>query len=195
MTEHSWGFPCGIKIAYHVDGLAHTMLLNAREWNAAGGTHGHGSFEAWDTTTRDVQDMIEGLVGLMLPLFTTSATFDGWQLFTKDAADAPARPREEGTFTAMVGTITPSVQHLAIQRTIVFRDTDFNIAKLVLLEAEMDKLGKVGSGTWDPDVQALAEQFQDSANAWSSRANLRPVTPLHIITTDNKKLRRLRGMD
>lgn len=182
--------PAFVQINYHSDVALHTMRIPTNNWSPVASTNNHGQFDTWNAGDIDAEDMVEALVTLMLPLMPTSVTFDNWVIFTQADEDSDPLPQTGESFSAMVGSAAAS-WYKAVQITISARTVNFNIAKLVLLDA-------ASGGAFAPafslpggsPLEALFNEWSDLDNGWSGRDNTRPNQFISSTATLNEKLRR-----
>lgn len=189
MTAHSL-FPSFVRASYHSPDGAHKMTIPTGLWSPGGGTNGSGTFLAWDLTDRDAEDMIFDLVNLLTALFPANVTFDDYTIFSFDSEDASPTPRFSNGI-GLDGTVESPGWSKAVQTTISFYDTAFNIVKLVLLDSDSgNNFSKHTAASLSAAELAVGVNFSLITNAWASRANLRPATLLSVTQTLNEKLRR-----
>jgi hypothetical protein len=186
--------PAYIVIDYHSANGRHKMTIPTRAWSPTSITGDLGSYQCWNETPVDAEDMITALLGKVKAVFLPTAGFDVVTIYTKDTAEAPSIPRVAKAL-AIVGTSVSAEWAKAVQHNWMFRDAEYAQSKLTFLDAP------IGSG-WDPVtdlsgiavLQDIVDQFVAPENAWSSRNDLRPSTFIKITYTLNEKLRREYGM-
>jgi hypothetical protein len=187
-------FPGYVLLDYHSTFGAHKAILPTRAWNAASVTGVLGSYENWASNPVDAEAMIDDLVTALLPFHHTSTEFDAATIYTIAAVGDPAIPRAGKALTA-VGSSSSALQRKAVTQTWVFRDTGWNISKLVLMDTPIGiNFDKVTDITGSADALALASEWTSDVNAWSSRANLQPDQFRNIVYDLNDKLRKEYGM-
>ena len=133
MTTHDLS-PAFVVVDYVSPYAAHKMTIPTRAWTA-GGAHGFGTYEAWDTSTVEADDMINAFIDDLAKLFDGGVRFPQVTIFTKADAVSPAIPRALVVPTTTVGIDGTPGWTVAVQFDFTFFDTAFNAAKLVLLDA------------------------------------------------------------
>jgi hypothetical protein len=194
MPVHSL-FPAYIKLAYHSAYGAHNMILPTREWFAAGLTGDLGSFENWSSLPVDAEAMITDLCNAFIPFYPASCAFDTATVYTLENETAPARPRKTVAL-GIVGTYVGALVTKAVQHTYIFRDEEFNMSKLVMLDC-------IAPGSWDAlsdlsgsaTAQEIVDTFTAPGYAFASRAGFRPQSFVKITYKLNDELRKQYGMD
>jgi len=183
-------FPSFVRIRSASDFGAHVNTIPTRQWSPGGGTDDSGTFLAWDDSDRDAQDMIVDFVTLLAALYPSGVTFNNFTIFSFDSEDDPPTPRFSGGL-AIAGTHADPGYTKAVQTTLSFYDTAFNTAKLVCLDSASDNsFNKHTAADLTAAELAVGVEFSAIESAWSSRANLRPMTLLSVTRTLNEKLRR-----
>lgn len=160
-----------IRLDSHSKYALHRAHLPTRDWSPTGGTHGFGSFLAWDSSTADAQDMVEALVDAMLPHFRDHVIFDQWAVWQWDAGAGTWFPRAANALTGKIGTDSTTAWDEAVEAIFTFYDTDFNTAKLIQLDYDSrNNFARRSAATADADEQTLAGTLMADNWAWSSRA-------------------------
>jgi hypothetical protein len=189
MTEYS-KYPGYIDFEYSSAYSVHHMQLKTKEWNPAGGTGGLGSYEAWDASTIGAEAMIDAMVDVLKPFFLGTTSFDAATIYTLSAVGSPAIPRA-GKVLSVAGTSTESTQAKAVQETWTFRDVDWGICRIVMLDAPTGAgFEPITDITGVTEAEDLVAEFTAVTNAWASPADGRPATFRRIVYTLNDGLRR-----
>jgi hypothetical protein len=190
MTVHTLK-PSYIEFKYHSLFGAHKMILPTRQWSSAGGISGFGSFTSWDDDIRDVGDMVDDFVDVLLPKFISTVTFDNWLVWDFNVDADFFIPVAGDAFTAKVGTDDDSGYTQAVQSVMTMFDTEFNTCKIVLLDmSSRNNFNRRTAATVDADEQAYFDAFSDTANAWASRAGFRPATIRSVSLGINDELKK-----
>lgn len=186
-------YPGFVLINSHSAYGKHAAVLPTREWSSTGITGSLGSWEGWNGTPIDGEDMVTNLVNTFAAAFLVTYTFDTATVYTIAAANGPAIPRKSVAL-AIVGTSTLTGPAKATMQNWIFRDAEYGMSKLVFLDspvpADFEPTTDFTGGT----VAAIVSQWTGLGNAWSSRNGLRPENPQKITYTMNEKLRREYGM-
>lgn len=187
-------YPAYFLIDYHSTFGAHKAIIPTRAWNPVSITGILGSYEGWDTTPVDAEVMIDSFVTDLLPFHHTTTEFDAVTIYTIAAPGDPAIPRTGKALTD-TGSSTSTLQRKAVTQTWVFRDTGWNIFKLVLMDTPIGiDFDKVTDLTSNVPAQNLRDIVINPSNAFQSRANLRPDQFRNIVYDLNDKLRKVYGM-
>jgi hypothetical protein len=158
-------------------------------WQSAAGAHGYGGFESWSGAVVEADDMVNYLVSAMSLLMPNGVHYDNAVIYTVATPSSPAIPKVVVPL-AQVGGISSPGWTRAVQRTMTFFDSEFNTAKLVLLDADSaDLFTEVIPAGMSANELSLAAAYCSSSWAWQSRAGFRPVVPRTLSTTINVKLR------
>jgi len=167
------------------------MTLPTRQWSSAGGISGFGSFTSWDDNIRDVGDMVDDFVNVLLPKFDDTITFDNWLVWNfNDDADFFI-PVAGDAFTAKVGTDATPGYIQAVQSVFTMFDTEFNTSKLVLLDtSSRNNFNRRTAATADADELAIFDEWSNVGNAWASRAGFRPAVLRSISLGINDELKK-----
>jgi hypothetical protein len=193
MTQHSL-FPAYLKIGYHSAFGVHTMTIPTRAWNSVGITGDVGNFINWEDVPVDGEEMIDDLIAALAAGFEDTTIFDSATVYTFESEDSPPRP-QGGKALAVAGSEAIPGTTKAVQNQLTMFDTSFNTFKLVALDAASydvwNKRGPLALHTWETAVVAI---LTDTANGWSSRANLRPNIVRSAISKMNDELRKQYGM-
>lgn len=193
MTEYT-KFPAYIDIEYHSPYGVHHMQLKTREWNPASLTGSLGSYLDWNDNPTDAEAMIDYLVTRLKPFFLATTNFDVATIYTLDAVGAPAIPRAGKTLDE-AGTSVSTTQAKAAQHTLTFRDTGWNVSRLVFLDAPVSAgFEPISDVTGVTAMENLIAAWTSSDLAFASMADLRPATFRKVVYTLNDTLRRKYGM-
>ncbi len=165
------------------------MTLPTREWSSGG--FDSGSYPRWDTDVAiEAEVMISDLLTAMLPQWPDGVSVDRYTIFTMESPSADPVPRFSNSL-ALTGTASTPGWFKAVQLTITALDTEFKIAKLVLLDSgsfnTYDKLVDLGESAV---IAGIYNEWADSSNGWSSRNGKRPASFKSATKTLNEKLRR-----
>lgn len=189
MPEHTL-FPSYVLINYHSEFAKHTQTIQTRLWSSIGGTGSAGAYEAWDTSTRDAEDMINDLVDVLKTNFPASVTFDNAVVYNFPSETQAPNPVAFVTL-GQVGTEGDPGWYKAVQNQITMYDTDFLIAKIVMLDAaSFDDFAKRLAGTVHTGQAAVFDELADANNAWASRANNQILAIVSATTKLNDELRK-----
>lgn len=196
MTVHSL-FPAFVKINYHSAFGAHAQILSVREWNPVPlvPLNDLGSFTNWLGLPVDGEEMIDEYVLKLKEFYLASTVIDTATIYTMDTETSPAIPRASMAL-GVPGVEVSTNWSKAVQHQYILRDTAYNMAKLILLDAP------IGT-SWDPvttltgsaEAAALVGVLTSSAWAFSSKANLQITTFQKITYKLNDKLRKEYNMD
>lgn len=193
MAEHAL-YPAYVKLDYHSLWGRHVALFPTREWNpvSSGGTM--GSYTSWGGPTVDAQAMIEGLIDHLKVFYLASASFDIATIYTIATPGASAIPKVAKSF-GTPGTSTSTEQAKAAQQTWTLRDTEFNLARVVLLDAPVGAGFEpfTAFGTYAP-VDNLVAQLTGAGNAWQSRAGFQLAAATRVCYDLSQASRKSYGM-
>lgn len=196
MTVHSPA-PAALCIRGHSPFGSHTAFYWTREWNPVPLVPGNalGSYTNWLSLPVDGEVMADELVAKLAPFYHATYTIDSAQVITYDGVDDGAIPRAIKAY-GTVGTETDPGLDKATQILFMLRDSEYNMAKVMLLDA-------VISGNFLPltDISGSAESlalvgvFTSDAWAFSSKADLKITSFQKVTYKHNDALRRKYDMD
>jgi hypothetical protein len=172
MAEHSL-FPGYVLFNYHSNIASHTMTLPTRNWNPVSVTGTMGSFEAWDSSTRDAEAMIDDLVTAFAAAYSSEVVFDRATIYQLASETDPPLPKAAKIIN-VPGTFGTPGWFKAVQATYTLFDSAFETAKLVLLDfPSRNSFGTRPAGPLTEE-QAILDEYVADTNAWSSRAGFQP---------------------
>ena len=138
--------------------------------------------------------MIEGLITLMLPLFTEQVTFTSYLIYTLPETGALPVPVFAKNLTGQTGENLSTSQYLTFQKIYTYLTADNNPAKLVLMDVPT---GGVVSrvSTLPPGGELdLVNELMDVTKAWAGRDDSRIIAWRSLSNGVNDKLKRLYRM-
>jgi hypothetical protein len=139
--------------------------------------------------------MVEEIVGNMAAFNPATTVYDHATVYTLDDPESPAIP-QAGISLSIVGAAATPGWTRAVQRCWVFRDTEWQVAKLYQLDtASTNDFDAVSDITGVAAALALTGSFTSTSWAWASRNGERPATFMKATLKLNDKLRREYGMD
>lgn len=178
-----------VLIEYSSPKGQHTMTRPTRTWSGVPWASDGGIFINWNDEERVAPNMVENFIDVLLPLFTDDVSFNAYTINHVVTPGEPAIPVYAKNLTGKVGTSVDTSQWEMWQRTYTFRTTGSFLAKVVLLDTpcagRVERINSIPAGY--PDLAILAE-FTDVDNAWSGRANERPVFFKTLTTQTNQAL-------
>jgi hypothetical protein len=152
----------------------HKMRLPTRAWSPVG-SHGFGSFTAWDASTIQADEMVADLFTNITKLYRPEVTFAGATIFTQASPTASPLPAAFIPFTGIVGLDGTVNWTEAVEEIITFYDTAFYTSKLVLLDVNsLNNFARRSAATLSADELSVAASWMSLSSAWSSRAGFRP---------------------
>lgn len=184
-------YPCSVLFDYHTAFAPHKMILPLNEWSPISGGHPAGTNTDWTSGQVDTDDMVVGLVDLLLPFYPNTTVFDSYTIFTYASPTDPARPQV--TVPIVFGTGSGSAGTPAAQATFNFKTTGFGVFKLVMLDilpgSNFQPVTSFPSPAYDTTI-ALRDYLISTANAFRGRDNNRISLLKRITYTLNEKLRK-----
>jgi hypothetical protein len=188
MTEFSlrpyWG-----TINYHNGKAPHKMTLPFANWNPIASGHDQGTFDKWSAGTIDSDDMIQGFISLLIPIFTNDTIFDSYTIYKQLTEDDIPEPVAANICTQVgtsVGAVIP-----ATMSTWSFRTAALHRCKLTFLDLPVPAgFAKTYPADLNADGLAIVAYYTDADNAFAGRDNSRPNTFISATATLNEKLRR-----
>ena len=196
MAEHSPA-PASLVIRGHSPYGSHVATFWTREWNPVPLVPGNvlGSYTNWLSLPVDGEEMADELVEKLAPFYHATYSIDSAQVVTYDPLDPFAIPRAIKAYGSP-GTETDPGLDKATQILFMMRDTDYNMAKIMLLDA-------VISGDFNPlsDISGSSESlalvgvFTSDAWAFTSKADLKISTFQKVTYKHNDALRKKYDMD
>lgn len=167
--------PSYIQFRYHSSLGVHKMTLPTRQYSPVPGASGFGTFTSWDDNIRDIGDMVDDFVDVLVPKFPTSVVFDDWQVFDFNETAGFFIPVSGDAFTAKVGTDATPGWFYAVESVFTMFDTEFSTAKIVLLDtSSRGNFARRSAATADAEELDIFDTYSDAGNAWSSRNGARP---------------------
>lgn len=185
--------PSFVEIKYHSVLAPHTMRIGTRQWSVVDLGSGKGSYEGWDLSSVDAEDMITALATALAAVYPDTGMIDSYIIWNYPTAEDVAVPVRTGSL-AIAGTEATPGQNGAVQLTWTFFDENFKDFKLVMLDAASNNIW-VRQTAADAGAQhvAIATEITDVSNAWQSRQNGQPIEWRHLATTLNSHLRQKYG--
>lgn len=183
--------PASVVIDYHSPFSAHKMTIPTREWFPTSITGDLGSYQAWDTTTIDAEDMIMSLLDQLKKFLHGDAAFDAITIYTMATAESPNIPRKTKAI-AVAGTAIDTNETAAVSATWNFKTTANGNMKLILLDTPIRNTWfyKVNAATFTTDQALVANEMVLSSHAWSGRDDTQPATCRNITYDLNDKLQK-----
>lgn len=195
MAEHAL-FPAYGDVRYHSLWGVHHALVPTREWFASPLIPGNvlGQYTNWSTAPCDGEAMWDEFVLRWKPFFPATVTLDSITIYTKATLEATAIPRAVKAYGA-VGTEADAGWSQAVERTWLMRDTEFFIAKSVMLDAQSgNNFGRIADISGSAESVAYFGMLSALGWAFQSRAGFRVATFQSLTTGLNDKLRRSYGI-
>jgi len=169
----------------------HSSFIPTLLWSDDPSTNDHGVFQTWNSGSIDAVDMIMDLLTALLDFFDSTTTFNNWTILSKPDADSPAVPVQSDNFTGQVGTTAFTGWRQAVQRTISWRTTGFNIFKIVCLDVPVsNNFAKISTLPGSGSLFDLDAVVTDGDHGFSGRDNNQPQSFISATHTLNEKLRR-----
>jgi hypothetical protein len=183
--------PASGKIDYHTLYATHHAVLPTLAWFPTSITGDLGSYQAWDLSSIDAEDMWTGLLAVLAPLVPSTTVFDAVTVYTQADAMAPNIPQASHAY-AVAGTSGATGLSEANSATFNFKTTGNANAKVVLLDFPLGSGGynAIHPAGFSAEILALAAYIESTANAFSGRDDNR-VNVLRKVTFDlNDKLQK-----
>jgi len=188
-------FPGYVTLEYHSQFGKHLSILPTRAWSSTAITGNLGSWEGWNAVPIDGEDMVNALVDAIAADATADVHWDAATVYTIDTPTSGAIPRKAIALTQTGGNGSASLLTAAVQNTYIFRDDEYALSKLVLLDFPFGaNFFPITDITGITVVENIVAEWTGIGNAWSSRNGLRPTTFQKILYTLNDKLRKEYGM-
>lgn len=183
--------PASVVIDYHGPFSAHKMTIPTREWFPTSITGDLGSYQAWDTTTVDAEEMITDLLTQLKKFLHGDAAFDAITIYTQATATSPNIPRVTKAI-AIAGTAIDTAQTAAVSATWNFKTTLNGNMKLILLDTPIRDTWfyKINAAAFSTDQALVANEIVLASHAWSGRDDGEPLTCRNITYDLNDKLQR-----
>ena len=190
-------WPGYVLLGYHSANGVHDQIIPTREWSATPlvPLNALGSYTNWSGFPCDGQEMVEDMVSVLSAFNPASTIYDSAVIYTLDTPESPAIPRASMGLAVAGSSATPGWTK-ATQRAWIFRDTEWQIAKIYQLDTGTDNNWNATTDiTGIAPAIAVVGAFTSLSWAWSSRNGERPVTFMKATVKLNDKLRREYGMD
>lgn len=182
-------YPAFFRLFYRVLNLPHVQTIPTGFWSPPSEGHPNGTFTSWASAQIDADDMIQGFAAIQQDFFNEDATLDQYIIYTLPAPNSPPQPRS-GNDISLTGTNTDDGWFLAVQQTNVWRDAEFKVLKIVMLEVPTtNDFGKTTVLPGSGPLFDLDAYITDENQSFSSRNGERPLTYLSTTETLNEKLR------
>lgn len=184
--------PGFIRIDYHRSQFPHAMILPTRAPQVTGSPpYSTVQYEAWDSTTRDIDVYIDALVLKLKALFTTATQIDSYTAFSKAVGDPAVFLFTDIIAVAGTVTVDASLQTAATQSSYSFLDAAGGKGKLVLMERQLDVFTKkTGYGELSSEEKDVVDILMGDAFPFQSRKGYQLTTFRNGTFTLNEKLRR-----
>lgn len=182
--------PVFAKVEYSSIYAPHVAIIPLRdEWVDTGTSL--GSITPWDGGSDiTVISMFEDYMNAWAELLNDTSSFNGITIYTQPDPDVPAQP-QASVAVSVPGLLTDAPGDLATQVTLSFRDTEFFLARLTMLDIPVGSdFTKKTPFTVVADIQAVINVFISEDNAFASRHGFRPSQFIAQTTTVNDSLRR-----
>jgi hypothetical protein len=187
--------PSYIQIRYHSALGGHKMILPTRQYSPVPGISGFGTFTSWDDNIRDIGDMMDDLVDVLVVQFPVSVVFDDWTVFDFNEDADFFIPVSGDAFTSKTGTDSTPGWFYAVQSVFTMFDTAYGTVKLNLLDtSSRGNFAKRTGATADSGELAIFGVLSDAGNAFSSRKGFRPATLRSISLGINDELKKQYGL-
>lgn len=183
--------PSSVVIDYHSAYAPHKMTIPTLQWYVTSITGDLGSYQAHNAAAVDAETMIMALIDKLKVFLKTNEAFDNITIYTQDTATSPNIPRV--TKAISVAGIATTGNEAAVSATWNFKTAANGNAKLTLLDTPIPAtwFNRIRHADFNSDQQAVATEFQLSANAWSGRDDYQPVSCASITYDLNDKLQRM----
>jgi hypothetical protein len=194
MAEHAL-FPAYGDVRYHSAFGVHHALVPTREWFSSPLIPGNtlGQYQNWSSAPCDGEEMWNEFVDKWKPFFTSTVFLDSITIYTKATPEAQAIPRAVKAY-GTAGTNAGVGWYKAVERTWVMRDTEFFIAKSVMLDANSgNNFDRVADISGSAESEAYFGALSALGWAYQSRAGFRIATFQSLTTGLNDKLRKQYG--
>jgi hypothetical protein len=182
-------YPAFVRINYHSDYGPHTMTIPTLEYFPD-----DLQFGTWSGGRVDGDEMVNDLVDLMVPFFTTTVNFDAYTIYTMASPTAPPLP----VFFSEIDTPGTSISTewtKAVQVTFSLRTVAFGRGKLVFLDAVSEgNFDKITGFSFSVPVQDLLAELSNVLRGWSGRDGAMYAGSDQITYTLNETLRRQYNM-
>lgn len=182
-------------IGYHSAYGAHKMTIPTKEWFPTNITGVLGSYEAWDLTPRDADEMAAELINTLKVFFQSTVHFDSVTIYTQASPTSPNIP-QRSVPVAIAGTNVSTGYSAALSTTFNFKTVANGNARLVLLDAPLGAGGfaPVYPADFTSAVDDVVGTFTSDANAWSGRDDTRPQQCRKVSFDLNDKLQKEYGL-
>lgn len=183
--------PASIVIDYHSAYAPHKMTLPTKEWFPTSITGDLGSYQSWDASARDAEDMVMDLLDDLKVFLKTNAAFDNITIYTQATATSPNIPR--ATKAISVAGTAATGDEAAVSRTWNFKTTGNGNQKLTLLDTPIPAtwFNRIHAADFNSDENAIVNQIVLDANAWAGRDDDQAASCRSITLDLNDKLQRM----
>ncbi|HSS99946.1 MAG TPA: hypothetical protein VLK33_23085 [Terriglobales bacterium] len=183
--------PASVVIDYHSAYAPHKMTIPTKEWFPTSITGDLGSYQAWNGTPIDAEDMIMALIEKLKVFMKTNAAFDNITIYTMATAASPNIPRiSKGISVA--GTASTG-NEAAVSGTWNFKTIDNGDAKITLLDTPVPAtwFNRILPSGFSGGQVDVAVEMGISSNAWSGRDDSQIQTCRSITYDLNDKLQKM----
>jgi hypothetical protein len=182
-------YPAFFRLFYTVSNLAHVMTVPTSTWNLPSGGHPQGTFTNWNDAEIDADDMIQAYAALLQPFWLDNTNLDQYIIYRQAGPSDPPQP-VAGNLIDLPGTNAGSGWFQAVQQTNIWRDFQFKILKIVMLEVPTaNNFGKTTSLPGSGALFNLNAFITDQDQAIATRNGAPPLNYLSTTETLNEKLR------
>lgn len=194
MAEHAL-WPAYGDVRYHSAFGVHHAIVPTREWFGVPLVPDNvlGQYTNWSSLPCDGEEMWDEFVLRWKPFFAASVTLDSITIYTKATPVSEAIPRAVKAY-GVVGTETDPGWSKAVERTWTMRDTEFNIAKSVMLDAQSsNQFDRITNIDGSAESVAYFGMLKSLSWAFQSRAGFRINTFQSLVTGLNDTLKKKYG--
>lgn len=181
--------PAFVQIEYHSAYGPHVMKIPITGIENPTASAVLLTAEAWDTSSININDMVNALVTEMQPRFAATAGFDRWSVWSQPTPDDDPL-FVGGASIGEIGTAGTPGWAQATQETISLRDTAGKLFKLTLMDFASGNNFAAYTLASTIGVDGIVDELIADTNAWMSRANNQPDNFIRRTATLNEALRR-----
>ena len=182
--------PASLVIAYHTLYGAHRMTIPTLAWSPVGAGGSIGSYQAWDLSTKDAENMVDDLIGSLEPFVPATTVFDDVTVYTQATPTSPNIPQLSTTIgvggSAAAGNVAEGCSG-----TFNFKTLANGNFKLVLLDFPIGtSFRAIHPAAFSADILALEAYVTATTNAFSGRDDARPYVMRKVTLDLNDELQK-----
>lgn len=180
-----------IRFNYHSAWGSHTMDRPTTPWVGTPWLNA-GEYVNWSDNAVAADTMAVAFATLLRPFLLPEGGIDGYTIYAAPAPGEKPLPVWADNLN-LAGTSTSESQDRAWGKVFTLRDTGSNLVRLEILDTPCEG-NAIKVNTISGADLAIVNELIDENLAWMSRADMRPIFFLSLVTDTNEALLRKYGI-